>query len=597
MTHPAEDAVRILDSLVDSVVVVDDHLVVSWVNPAGARLLGRPASSIIGQSALDLVHEPDRIDAADRLATLLGGLQPAPVSLRLVREDGSLIWVEVFGGPLATADGRPHLLLSLRDVGWRKAVELGSLREVGRLGLLVDIATRFLGLPAGRLDEVLDQVLADIGQVLDATTVALHDVSSAGDRVTARSRWVRRGPAGAAVAGPSVPVGEPVAVERVSRWLASVSGRDGAVEAAAGSPEHEDLARIEPIDAGSAVSVALRTGERLGGVLTVGWAASTPVPAEIRAFVERTGALLGMASVRERARAELVEREAFFRDLFEDNSAVMYLVDPGTLIVEDANAAAADFYGYSRDRLRGMELHELTVHDRDALRRMIAGVHMDGAVVITERQRLASGEERDVEIRSTRIRVGDHDLDLAIVTDVTDKRRAEAELRRLADTDDLTGALDRRRFLEVAEEEIGRARRHDRPLSLLMIDLDHFKAINDRFGHRVGDEALVRFVATCRPVLRAHDRLGRLGGEEFAALLPETDVDGAVRLAERLLEVVREIVLPDAPDVHLTASVGAAELGPDTSPDDTVDDLLRVADRRLYGAKSGGRDRVVGTDG
>lgn len=180
-------------------------------------------------------------------------------------------------------------------------------------------------------------------------------------------------------------------------------------------------------------------------------------------------------------------------------------------------------------------------------------------------------------------------------------RRSYLELRRktqalhvLATTDPLTGILNRRAFSEAATGEVDRVRRYGRPASLLMMDIDFFKRINDGWGHAAGDAVLCAFADHCREHLRDTDHLGRLGGEEFAVLLPETDAAGAQILAERLradLAAVR-VTPADGPPIAMTVSIGVAEAGPDES----LDGLLRRADAALYAAKEAGRDRVLLAD-
>ena len=176
--------------------------------------------------------------------------------------------------------------------------------------------------------------------------------------------------------------------------------------------------------------------------------------------------------------------------------------------------------------------------------------------------------------------------------DVTSRRKADQELERLATTDPLTGAFNRRYFIEASEEEARRARRYGRNLALLMLDIDHFKTINDTYGHTVGDDALKAFTETCLATLRENDLLGRVGGEEFAALLPESDGLAAREAAERLRTRVADIRI-DAPNggtAQFTVSIGIATLEP---KDITLEPILNRADQALYQAKRAGRDRVV----
>ncbi|MBY0432273.1 MAG: GGDEF domain-containing protein [Rhodospirillales bacterium] len=170
-------------------------------------------------------------------------------------------------------------------------------------------------------------------------------------------------------------------------------------------------------------------------------------------------------------------------------------------------------------------------------------------------------------------------------------RSREEDLEHLATVDSLTGANNRRHFLHLASGELDKAHRHIRPLSVMMLDIDHFKKINDAYGHAAGDEALRRFTAICKDSLRKSDILGRLGGEEFAIALPETDSKGAAELAERLRRRFSEAEVAAAEHrFFFTVSIGIA-LAQDNERQ--IDEILKRADEALYRAKETGRNRVV----
>lgn len=181
-----------------------------------------------------------------------------------------------------------------------------------------------------------------------------------------------------------------------------------------------------------------------------------------------------------------------------------------------------------------------------------------------------------------------------LMREIVRRKEAEDELRRLASVDSLTGANNRRGFLELAGREIKRSRRHERSLSILMFDIDHFKRINDRHGHAVGDEVLKRVVGSCEATLRGHDILGRVGGEEFLALLPECSVEMAERVAERLREALAAVELPiTGGHIRFTVSIGVA----DCALDQPLDAIMEQVDKAMYAAKRGGRNRVVRATG
>ncbi|MDB5748419.1 MAG: hypothetical protein JWP72_3267 [Massilia sp.] len=174
------------------------------------------------------------------------------------------------------------------------------------------------------------------------------------------------------------------------------------------------------------------------------------------------------------------------------------------------------------------------------------------------------------------------------------KERDDARMERLATTDDLTGLLNRRAFFARADASRMLALRQGQPIALLMLDIDHFKQINDRFGHATGDEALLKFSTTCSAALRGHDILGRLGGEEFALVLPGTDLAGAQGAAERLREAVMETRLLTCGNRYtMTVSIGLVVI----DPEEDLPSALARADHALYQAKHAGRNRVAaGTD-
>lgn len=185
-----------------------------------------------------------------------------------------------------------------------------------------------------------------------------------------------------------------------------------------------------------------------------------------------------------------------------------------------------------------------------------------------------------------------HDVQERVVVsheDVTRLKAAELASLTLANIDTLTGALSRRNFMGLAEQELARAMRYKFPLMVLMLDLDHFKLINDKYGHAAGDVVLQKFVQTVKAVLRESDLIGRIGGEEFAVLLPSTTLEGGRVLAQRIIDSVRASpVALNGKQVSYTVSIGAGCLSCETS----FAALLSMADAALYRAKNGGRDRL-----
>ncbi len=182
-----------------------------------------------------------------------------------------------------------------------------------------------------------------------------------------------------------------------------------------------------------------------------------------------------------------------------------------------------------------------------------------------------------------------------VVMDITQQKLFEKELERQAHIDYLTGVSNRGHFVHEAELELSRAIRYENDLSLLMIDIDHFKQINDTHGHKAGDLVLKNLADVCRVTLREVDIIGRIGGEEFAVLLPETSRTEAAEVAERLRDAIGSSKVPieRGLPIRFTVSIGVSSL---TSPENNLDVLLNLADKGLYAAKSSGRNTVSVVD-
>jgi diguanylate cyclase (GGDEF)-like protein len=172
--------------------------------------------------------------------------------------------------------------------------------------------------------------------------------------------------------------------------------------------------------------------------------------------------------------------------------------------------------------------------------------------------------------------------------DVTDLVRNAEQLERHATTDSMTGLFNRSHFLDQADAEWSRFQRYQRPLSMLMVDIDHFKQVNDRYGHAVGDETIVAVAGACAKGKRQSDIVGRFGGEEFAILLPETDLAQATIVADRLCKAIAEhVMMAHKVQFKVTASIGIAAASVSMSG---LDVLMRAADQALYQAKAKGRN-------
>ncbi|WP_404381575.1 diguanylate cyclase [Caenispirillum salinarum] len=303
----------------------------------------------------------------------------------------------------------------------------------------------------------------------------------------------------------------------------------------------------------------------------------------VEALLESRAAL---ARLNEELEARVVERtldlqhsEARSRAFMDAAHDAVIVTDQDDNILE-FNPAAMRVFGYSDWQVARLRFGDLVPdYDPDRPEDAVAR-HADGRLFPAE---CWAGElAGDAEAGSM----------VFIIRDISRRKRAEAKLVELATTDGLTGALNRRAFMERATEAHALARRHGRPFSIAMIDADHFKAINDTHGHEAGDAVLKALVTAIAGELRETDGLGRLGGEEFAAMLPETDHAGAAVVAERIRLAVAETHVPyEGIVLSMTVSVGLATT--DAGTGETLEGILKRADDALYAAKTKGRDRVV----
>jgi diguanylate cyclase (GGDEF)-like protein len=179
----------------------------------------------------------------------------------------------------------------------------------------------------------------------------------------------------------------------------------------------------------------------------------------------------------------------------------------------------------------------------------------------------------------------------ATATTAIHNAQLHGEVQKQAITDTLTGLYNRRGFFELGRREVERALRFGRPLTAIMLDIDYFKNVNDLYGHLVGDRVLIGLAGRLMQELRQIDLVGRYGGDEFVALLPETDLANAVSVAERLRKVAAGVTIASASaPVKISLSAGVAALNPESKD---LNSLLQRADQALYEAKRAGRDQVV----
>lgn len=299
----------------------------------------------------------------------------------------------------------------------------------------------------------------------------------------------------------------------------------------------------------------------------------------------------------------LSESEARYRLLAENSYDVIWTMDLQSRRFTYVSPSVKRLRGYTPEEVMALPVEEaltpesakrvadamqammdrLTAGERPPLTRVteVDQPHRDGRIIPTEvvTTYILNKEGKPVSI-------------LGITRDITERRKAQAELERLANTDTLTGLANRRQFMSVAETELARAQRYHYPLSVFMMDIDHFKVVNDNHGHQTGDRVLKALAELLQDALREVDAVARIGGEEFAALLSHTELAAAMDVANRLRQRVAALAVPmeQGLPLRITLSIGVAAISP-TRPMN-VDTLLHQADQALYEAKRGGRNQV-----
>ncbi|MGJ3259234.1 MAG: sensor domain-containing diguanylate cyclase [Rhodospirillales bacterium] len=257
------------------------------------------------------------------------------------------------------------------------------------------------------------------------------------------------------------------------------------------------------------------------------------------------------------------------------------------------NTRAADYLGIDKEEIGvGVSIHDLSSRqsgksaiDPGSLLMQQLDASRESKPQFFERE-LKGG--RILSVRANPIPGGGV---ITLYTDITERKAFEKRLIDMATRDELTGLVNRREFFTLAHHEEERAKREGHVVSVMMVDADYFKKINDTYGHSTGDDVLRDLADNCRKIFRKTDIVGRYGGEEFSVVLPSAEEDMAKVIAERLRSSIEEsVVKSDAGDVHYTVSIGISSA---TGKEVRIEELLDRADRALYTAKAQGRNRAV----
>ena len=522
----------------DAVISIDlDARVRHW-NRGAERLYGWSSEEAIGKSLFELIaftDEPDR-----EIAEMLAGKDAYQVETRRRRKDGVIVDVLLTISPWH-ADGQ----------------------VVGVTGIAIDVSER------KRVEQLRERALADLEEAQSIARLG----SWSWDPSTDRASWSRQmyeifgrdlrdGPATDEDFFDYV---HPDDRERLADGYGRVFG---------GGPSFELDYRIVADD--GELRVLHANGRR------------DPVHA---------GCYQGtVQDVTEARKAEFALRDAEerFRRAFEDAPIGMAVISPNGSL-EHANLALGAICGRLRDELEGLRLREL-LHpaDADSLGEALRALACGDIDQLASELRIipAAGSPVTVSIHGTVVRYGDGQPDrlLCQFQDITERKRFESQLQFMAGHDPLTGLLNRRKFEAELDRHVAHVKRYGSEGALLMLDIDHFKAVNDTLGHNAGDELIVSIASLLRQRLRASDVLARLGGDEFAVLLPKADHAEATQVARALVDAVgTSTALLGGERKKVTTSIGVAMFDA-TNETLSSEAALIEADLAMYDAKEAGRD-------
>ncbi|MDD4964737.1 MAG: EAL domain-containing protein [Gallionella sp.] len=291
---------------------------------------------------------------------------------------------------------------------------------------------------------------------------------------------------------------------------------------------------------------------------------------------------------RKQTEQQLLESKQRFHQMFLLHDSPMLLIEPESGMIQDANQAASNFYGYSIDHLKQMNIEAINTLPPEELaaERMRAAREQRNYFIFPHR--LANGSLRTVEVHSSPMSLGGQTVLFSIIHDITDRQQAEAEIKLLAFYDPLTSLANRRLLTDRMEQTLAFARRSNELVVICMLDLDGFKQVNDQFGHKLGDQLLIEVARRLQECVRESDTASRFGGDEFALILGGfKNIDEIEQTLSRVISSLSTPYLLDNKVAHVSASLGATIFPNDVSDPDL---LLRHADQSMYEAKQAGKN-------
>ncbi|PTN38899.1 PAS domain S-box protein [Desulfonatronum sp. SC1] len=561
--------------------------VYEYASPSASRLTGFSPEDFYNNPGLirKVIHPDWRNFLDEQWNSVLGGNTPDFFEYQIVDKNGESRWLAQSNSYLKDNNGKITSMVGVvRDVTERKRTEQALYKQQALEKILTSLAIGFINVPLEKVDAALDQMLETIGEFTQTDRVYIfqHDASRS---VTINTHeWCADG------VTPEIGNLQSVPLDLLQVILDPLQKGEIVYiqDVASLSVDHDIRAHFEAQSISSIVAIPL-----MQGGMNVGFVGFDAVKAP-RIFSESEMNILKVqaqivSNILERLKAEkaLHASEQRYRDYILNTPYGLFIADKKGRI-QFVNPAACALSGYSEDELISMKISDLlSIEAHKSSLRHFHNVIKKGRAKGEYDMLTKYGDRHWWSVTSVKI---SNDQFLGFCHDITMRKKAEDQMRLMSTTDDLTGLWNRRHFMQALGREVDRAIRYGHFFSVLLMDIDHFKRVNDKYGHDVGDQALRHFSATIQKGLRQVDILGRLGGEEFGIILPQTDLDGAFSIAERLRKKLeRSPLCINESSVSITVSIGLAAWNMDTS----MDEILKMADDALYHAKNCGRNQTA----